>query len=128
VAKVVKPHGLRGEVVVELWSDRPERLAPGSVLQSDRGDLEVVSSRPHQHRHLVAFVGVEDHAGAEALRGLVLRARPVPEPGGLWVHQLVGATVVDPDGTVLGTVAFVVGEPAEGRLTVEVPPGLLDEA
>lgn len=149
VGRVVRAHGLRGEVVVDLWSDRMERLAPGSVLSTDRGDLEVRSSRPHQGRHLVELVGVVDRGGAERLRGLVLRAPPLEESGVLWVHELVGAEVVTPDGRVLGRVEAVEPNPAsdllvlEGgglvplrfvtdhlpgeRVTVDVPEGLLDE-
>ena len=149
VGRVVKAHGLRGEVVVDLWSDRVERLAAGSVLSTDAGDLEVRSSRPHQGRHLVELVGVVDRFGAEALRGLVLRAAPLEVAGVLWVHELVGAEVVTPEGRVLGRVVAVEPNPAsdllvleEGgliplrfvtdhlpgeRVTVDVPEGLLDE-
>jgi hypothetical protein len=38
---VIKPHGLRGDVVVELVTDRVERLAEASVLETDRGRLSV---------------------------------------------------------------------------------------
>jgi 16S rRNA processing protein RimM len=149
VGRVVRAHGLRGEVVVDLWTDRVERLAPGSVLSSDAGDLEVRSSRTHQGRHLVELAGVGDRDGAEALRGVVLRAPPLDREGVLWVHELVGAEVVTPDGTVLGRVEAVEANPASDllvldggglvplrfvtghlpgeRVTVDVPEGLVDE-
>jgi 16S rRNA processing protein RimM len=149
VGRVVRAHGLRGEVVVGLWSDRVERLAPGSVFSTDAGDLVVRSSRPHQGRHLVELEGIVDRTGAEALRGLVLRAPPVEAPDVLWVHELVGAEVVSPEGKILGRVEAVEPNPAsdllvlEGgglvplrfvidhlpheRVTVDVPEGLLDE-
>jgi 16S rRNA processing protein RimM len=149
VGRVAKPHGLMGEVVVELWSDRADRLDTGSVLATEAGELRVAASRPHQGRYLVFFEGVVDRAGAESLRGLVLRAPPVEVPGTLWVHELVGAEVVSTDGRVLGTVEGVEANPAsdllvlEGgglvplrfvtdhqagvRVTVDVPDGLLDE-
>jgi 16S rRNA processing protein RimM len=148
VGRVVKPHGLGGEVVVERWSDLDDRLAPGSVLSSDVGELTVASSRPHQGRHLVRFEGVAGHSAAEALRGVVLRAHPVERPGTLWVHELVGAQVVDAAGRVLGTVAAVEANPASDllvldsgaliplrfvtaheagvRVTVDVPEGLVE--
>lgn len=148
MGRVVRAHGLRGEVVVDLWTDQASRLAPGSVLRSDAGDLEVDDARPHQDRHLVRFVGVGDRAGAEALRGLVLRASPLAVDGVLWVHELVGAEVVTTDGRSLGRVAavepnpasdllvleggalvplrFVTGHRAGERVTVDVPEGLVE--
>lgn len=150
VGRIAKPHGLVGEVVVDLWTDQTDRLDPGSVLNSDAGELQVLSSRPHQGRYLVCFEGVVDRLGADALRGTVLRAPPVDAPGTLWVHELVGAEVVATDGRVLGTVDAVEPNPASDllvltgggliplrfvidhqvgvRVTVDVPEGLLDTA
>jgi 16S rRNA processing protein RimM len=120
VGVVVKPHGLRGEVVVDLVSNRPDvRLAPGSVLESDRGPLEVAVSRPHQGRWIVLFSGVGDRDGAEALRGTVLSAEPVEEEGALWVHELVGSEVVSVDGRRHGTVVCVEANPASDLLVLD---------
>jgi 16S rRNA processing protein RimM len=55
VGRITKAHGLRGEVVVDLLSSEESRLAPGTALETDRGDLVVVSSRPHQGKWLVVF-------------------------------------------------------------------------
>jgi 16S rRNA processing protein RimM len=147
IGRIGKAHGLAGEVHVDLWTE-DSRLEEGSVLSSDRGPLTVVASRPHQGRHLVRFEGVHDRQGAEALRGLVLRARPIERPGTLWVHELVGAAVESTDGRRLGEVAAVEANPASDllvladggliplrfvvshtpgeRVVVEVPDGLLD--
>ena len=69
VGRVVKPHGLGGEVVVELVTNRDERVAPGSVLHTAGGDLEVVGSRPFSAtgvgRWIVTFRGVSDRAASE---------------------------------------------------------------
>ncbi|HLN17801.1 MAG TPA: ribosome maturation factor RimM [Acidimicrobiales bacterium] len=148
MARIVKPHGLRGELVVERWSDLDERLAPGSALVSDLGTLVVEESRPHQGRVLVRLEGVVDREGAERLRGLVLRAEPAEQEGALWVADLVGVEVVDTEGHHLGTVQAVEANPAsdllvlEGgglvplrfvvdhqpgrRVTVDIPEGLLE--
>ena len=101
-----------GEVTVALVSNRLERLAPGSELETDRGTLRVASARPHQKRHLVVFAGIDDRAQAEALRGLVLRAAPIDDPDEMWVHELIGARVVDQHGVGRGVVARVVANPA----------------
>jgi 16S rRNA processing protein RimM len=147
VGRIGKAHGLAGEVRVDIWGD-DAHLGPGCALSTDRGPLTVVSSRPHQDRRLVLFEGVVDRNGAEALRGLLLRAAPIERPGTLWVHELVGAAVESTDGDALGVIAAVESNPAsdllvlEGgglipmrfvvshqpgeRVVVDIPDGLLD--
>jgi 16S rRNA processing protein RimM len=151
VARVVKPHGLRGDVVVFLSTNRTERVAPGSVLSTDDGrPMTVVRSSPHGNRFIVTFEGLSGIDDAERLRGTELFAPPLADPDELWVHELIGAEVVDAEGTVLGTVQSVQENPASDllvlqdgaliplrfvvdndpgvRVTVEVPDGLLDLA
>src|SRR5690349_8892729 len=146
VGRVAKPHGLRGEVVVALSTNRPERVAKGTVLHVDDGPLTITASRPHQHRWIVRFAGVDTREAADALHGQVLRAEPLEDPDALWVHELIGSVVVDQHGTEHGTVTAVEVNPAsdllvldggalvpltfvvdraDGRITVDVPDGLL---
>lgn len=148
VGRITKAHGLRGEVVVFLTTDRSERVAPGSVLDTERGALTVRSSRPHQDRWVVTFEGVADRDAAEALRGLLLFAEPIEDPEVLWVHELIGCTVRTPDGVERGAivsvvdnpaadllaldtgalvpVVFVVGGPHDGVVEVDTPEGLFE--
>jgi 16S rRNA processing protein RimM len=120
---VTKAHGLRGAVVVHLWTDVVERLASGSVLESVRGPLRVLESRPlggERDRYLVSFAGVVDRAGAERLHGVELSAEPLEQPGTLWVHELVGASVHDAaSGEDLGRVSAVEANPASDLLVLE---------
>jgi 16S rRNA processing protein RimM len=144
VGRVVKPHGLKGAVVVELTTTRTDRLAPGTRFD----DLEVVQSQPFQRRWIVNFAGVTTREEAETLRGRVLLAEPIDDdPDALWVHELIGASVLDTEGVVLGTVASVEANPAsdllvldggalvplrfvvdhaDGRVVVDPPAGLFD--
>lgn len=148
VGRITKAHGLRGEVVVYLSSDREERVAPGSELDSDAGPLVVRASRRHQDRWIVTFDGISTREAAEAVRGTVLRAEPIHDPEGLWLHDLIGCTVATPDGVARGVieslmdnpandllvldtgalvpVVFIVGTPTDGVLTVDTPDGLFD--
>lgn len=148
VGRITRAHGVRGEVVVHLITHRVDRLRPGTVLHTTRGDLEVAAARPFGDRHLVTFIGCADRAAAEALRGLALSAPPLDdEPDALWVHELVGSTVVETDGTDRGTVVAVEANPAADllvlasgalvpvtfvvgrdgdRIVVDVPIGLFD--
>jgi 16S rRNA processing protein RimM len=149
VGRIVKPHGLRGDVIVSLSTNRPERVAPGSVLVTDDGrELEVLRSSAHQGRFIVTFEGMNGIDDAEGARGTQLSAAPLDDPEALWIHELIGSRVEDATGKVLGTVEGVEANPASDllvldggvliplrfvvasepgvRITVEVPDGLLD--
>jgi 16S rRNA processing protein RimM len=119
IGRVTRPHGLRGEVVVDLTTDRTERLTPGTVLASDAGDLTVAAARPHQHRWIVAFEGHSGREAADRLRGLALRAEALDDPDALWVHDLVGSEVVTVAGDVVGTCIAVVANPASDLLELD---------
>ena len=77
VGRITKAHGVRGDVLVALSSERTERLDPGSVLTTDRGPLTVVSSSRHQDRWIVRFDGIDGRDQADAWRGTVLRAEAI---------------------------------------------------
>jgi 16S rRNA processing protein RimM len=121
VGRIVKPHGLAGDVIVDLVTDRTERLARGSVLHAGLSGpaLEVESSRPHQHRWIVRLAGVDDREGADRLRGAPLFAEPLDDPGAMWVHDLIGSAVVDVGGNELGRVTAVEANPASDLLVLE---------
>lgn len=106
-------------MVVELWSNVEGRLAPGATFATGRGALVVEGARAQGARFLVRFAGVADRTGAEALRGLVLRAPAALVEGALFVHELVGARVVSLDGRTLGTVAAVEANPASDLLVLD---------
>jgi 16S rRNA processing protein RimM len=116
VGRILRPHGLRGELSVEVRTDDPEqRFAVGTVLGTDpaeAGPLTVASARWHSGRLLVSFAGVADRTQAESLRGAWLTVDaagvPVPEdPDEFHDHQLTGLTVVTVSGNLVGTVTDV---------------------
>ena len=119
IGRITRPHGVRGEVSVLLTSNRTERLDPGSVLETTNGPLEVRSSRPHKGGWLVQFVGVDGRDAAEALRNVILKAEPIDDPDELWVHELIGATVIDQDDVAHGTVTRVLENPASDLLEID---------
>ncbi len=159
VGRVSRPHGLKGEVVVALVTNRTERLDPGAELTcrrraQDGGEparlarvLKVLSSQPFQGRYIVRFEGVETREAADELREVVLSAPALEDCDDLFVHDLVGLEVVEPDGTSRGTVVALQANPAsdllvledgnlvplrfvtsreQGRLVVEAPAGLFE--
>jgi 16S rRNA processing protein RimM len=156
VGRITKPHGLSGQVLVSLTSTETSRLSSGSQLRAGDRDLVVEQAEPHQHRWIVRFTGVSTREDAESLAGrpLFAPAKPEADDGddvALWVHELIGARVVDDAGTDWGPVVAVVANPASDllelasgalvplrfvvggveagpdgpRVRVEAPPGLL---
>lgn len=149
VGRIVKAHGIKGEVLVALTTTRTDRVAPGAVLHTDKGPLTVIRSSAHQGKWIVAFEGIPDRNTAETMRGTVLSADHEPDAADdtLWIHELIGAEVVDVSGASLGEVVAVQANPASdlivldggaliplrfvvdkqpGRVTVDPPAGLFD--
>lgn len=134
--------------MVELITDRVERLNPGEILFGQKGErFEIQASRRHQARWLVRLAGVTDRTAADRLRGTLLLARPLDDQDTFWIHELIGASVVEVDGTERGTVVAVEANPASdllvlddghlvplrfvterppGRLVIDPPIGLFD--
>ncbi|WP_422738772.1 ribosome maturation factor RimM [Micromonospora sp. WMMD729] len=148
VGRVGKPHGIRGEVTVEVRTDEPEaRFAPGTVLSTEPGavpppapadgpgvpfrvpaKLTIEQARFHQGRLLVAFDGILDRNTAEALRGTLLvvdsaDVEPPEDPEEFHDHQLVGLAVVTPSGEHLGEVARIDHAPSSDLLVLRRPEG-----
>ncbi|MDX1660047.1 MAG: ribosome maturation factor RimM, partial [Nitriliruptorales bacterium] len=127
--RIIKPHGIRGELAVESLSDVVGRFEPGAVLTDRRGrTFTVTTSRPHQGRLLLGFEEVPDRTEAERLRGVELLAEPVDPSDSetYFVHELVGMRVVDEEDAELGRVSDVIDLPATAGydlLEVERPDG-----
>jgi 16S rRNA processing protein RimM len=127
VGRLGRPHGIRGEITVQVLTDEPdERLAVGSVLLTEpasAGPLTVQTVRWHSGRLLLSVDGVADRSGAESLRGVLLHADVDPEqrpqdPEEFYDRQLVGLAVVTVEGLPVGEVAEVIHLPAQDVLAV----------
>jgi 16S rRNA processing protein RimM len=138
VGRLGRPHGVRGELTVELRTDEPERrFADGAVLAVRRPTgraagsgasarherLTVAGTRWHQDRLLVSFEEIPDRNAAEAARGLLLVVTVDPgerpeDPEEFYDHQLVGLAVVTLDGRAEGTVVEVLHAGAQDLLVV----------
>ena len=137
VGRIGKPHGVRGEVTVDVRTDEPERrFATGATLRAEPPSgsasrlraLRVTGSRRHQSTLLVTFAELTDRTTAEAARGIVLhatiRADESPEdPDEFYDHQLVGLAAYDVDGTHLGEVTGLVHGGAQDLLAVRALDG-----
>jgi 16S rRNA processing protein RimM len=131
IGRIVKPHGLRGNAVVELTTDREERMAPGSELRADRGPesstlvvREASRQRPAGDRTwarwVVRFDAIDHVDQIEEWRGAVLRAVPLTDEDELWTHDLVGSAVfVQGDTEPVGRCVAVVANPAADLLELD---------
>jgi 16S rRNA processing protein RimM len=148
VGRIIKAHGLRGQVQVDLSSDRVERLKAGTTLFTDRGPLTVVAAAAHQARFIVTFEGIDSKDEADRWRGVLLSAPRIEDDSVIWIDQLYGAEVVDTLGVSRGVVVDVEANPASDlmvldsgvlvpltfvtdleanrRVTVEAPEGLFE--
>ena len=130
VGRVVKAHGLRGELVIDPSTDNVgQRFAPGAVLHVSgvpaRSTLTISAARWHSGRLLVTVDEVTDRDTAEALRRGVLRAAAsdadTADDDEFHDHQLEGLRAELADGSVVGTVTAV-AHGAGGELLVVEPP------
>ena len=119
VGRIGRAHGLRGDVLVHLTTDRVERLAPGSRLMATERWLTVTAASRSNDRWRVHFEGVDDRNAAEALAGVVLAGEPIDDPDTLWIHQLIGASVIEVSGAPRGRCVAVIDNPAADLLELE---------
>jgi 16S rRNA processing protein RimM len=134
IGRVIRPHGVKGEVVVQPLTDAPDRFTAGTELAL--GDPEqaeplrplvVAAARDDRGWLLVSFDGVADRDAAEPLRGGLLSipreaARPLAADE-FWSHQLVGLAVFDREGTRRGVVDEVMPGSAHDLLSVRLDGG-----
>jgi 16S rRNA processing protein RimM len=151
VGQVLRPHGIRGELIVRVRTDEPEkRFVVGSVLLTDStavrrpadlpsetvdgvrwevpSTLTIESVRPHLGKLIIAFDGVHDRNLADELRGVLLCVKradiePITDPDEFSDHDLVGLIAVSTDGVELGKVRRIEHAPASDLLVLRLPDG-----
>jgi 16S rRNA processing protein RimM len=111
--RIVRPHGLRGQVIVEPASELIERVRPGQAVRLGETGRKsrVVSLQPHGTRYLMSLEGYGTREAAEVLRGELIQC-PLddlgPLPDGVFFRwQIVGLRAVTEDGTELGEIVEV---------------------
>lgn len=129
VGRIVRPHGVRGDLIVDVHTDEPrQRFAVGASvaarLRSGQScTLTVRATRPHGQRLLIGFDAVADRNAAEALRGALLTVDssvlpPPAHPDEFYDHQIEGLSAVLLDGTLVGVVTEVVHGPGAELLVI----------
>ena len=115
VGKLRRPHGVRGEILMSVWTDFPERLEPGVVvyLGNKEQPVKIRSVRNHGQGLLVAFEGFPHREAVGELRNKVVKVLaddlPALENGEFYVHELIGMDVLeDEDDRYLGKLTGII--------------------
>lgn len=119
VGHVGRAHGIRGDVFLVLSTDRGERAAVGAKLWIRDRWMTVTNSSHAAGKFRVHLEGVDDRNASEALAGTKVFAEPLDDPDALWVHDLIGASVVEVGGIDRGRCVSVVANPASDLLELD---------
>ena len=129
VGKLRRPHGVRGDILMDILTDFPERLLPGITLYvgETHQPVEVLKCRLHSGAMLLTIEGYSTPEGVGELRNQVVYVRTADRPalpeGEYYHHQLLGLDVVSDTGVALGTVAEILETGANDVLVVRPPVG-----
>ena len=113
VGKLRRPHGLDGEISMEIYTDFPERLVPGIklFLGEEHLPIRLKTIRSHQQLLLVSLHGYQTREEVGIYRNHVVYVptsnRPPLEEGEFYHHQLIGLTVFDESGQQLGKIVEI---------------------
>ena len=119
--------GLKGELKVQPLTDNPRRFAPKSRLWAGDQKVTVVASREAQNAVFIKLKGFADRTSVERFRHALLQVPetdlPALEDGEFYRYQLIGLTVVDRDGGVLGTLDEIIETGANDVYRVRTADG-----
>jgi 16S rRNA processing protein RimM len=124
-----RPHGLRGEIIMDLHTDFPERLKRGRKMfvSEEHKVVTIQSVREHQNGVLIKFAGVDTPEAAGQLRNQWVYVKtkdvpPLPE-GHIYQHELFGFKVVDENDNALGELVEILETGANNVYVVKDEAG-----
>jgi 16S rRNA processing protein RimM len=113
VGKIRRPHGVHGELVMEVLTDFPERLRPGKkvFIGEAHRPMHIANVRPHNEGALISFTEYEVREEAGLLRNQFVYVPeaelPVLPDGEFYYHELFGLSVFTENGDRLGELTEV---------------------
>ena len=121
--RIVNTHGVQGEVKIEIWLDSPQFFKSFKRLVLDNGEeLKVLGARTHKGFVIARLEGVEDVNAAMRLKGknVSVRREDAALPrGAFFLQDIIGAKVVDEQGSEIGTLQDVMETPASNIYVVK---------
>lgn len=118
-------HGLKGQVVIHAYSKDEDSLTQYGALQNADGSksFEITIINGKENDFLCKVAGITDRNQAEALRGTKLftplEALPEPEEDAFYIRDLIGLTVQNEAGIILGQVVNIIGVASNDALEIE---------
>jgi 16S rRNA processing protein RimM len=131
IGRVVRPHGVGGELRVAILTDYPEQLDRLTTVRIGprAAPYKIEGMRLHKEAVLLKLEGIKDRNAADALRGALVQIpleEAVPlEEDEFYEHQIIGMAVVEQDGTYLGKVTEIITTGANDVFVVIGPQGEL---
>lgn len=121
--RIVNTHGVQGEVKIDIWLDSPQFFKSFKRLVLDNGEeLKVLGARTHKGFVIARLEGVEDVNAAMRLKGknVSVRREDAALPrGAFFLQDIIGAKVVDEQGSEIGTLQDVMETPASNIYVVK---------
>jgi 16S rRNA processing protein RimM len=109
-----KPHGLRGDLLLEIFTDFPERIRPGTTIFAGEKHqpLKITRRRPHNDGLILGFEGIDSSEEAAKFRATTVYVpaadRPALPEGEYYHHEVIGLTVIDELGKELGQLSEII--------------------
>ena len=127
VGRLLRTHGLKGDLLMEILTDFPERIKTGKLLYigKEHQPLSIRGLRGHSSGMLISFAGIDTPEQAAELRNQLAYVRveeipPLPA-GEFYQHQLLGLRVVSEDGLQLGQIEGIIETGANDVFIVRKP-------
>ncbi len=133
LADIVSAHGIRGEVVLRTYTADPEDIGAYGALADESGSrsFRIVRAKAGTKGVIAQLAGISTRNQAEALRGTKLyvarAALPPPADGDYYHEDLIGLTVITPDGGTIGKVAAMQNFGAGDLLEIQLSGGKATE-
>jgi 16S rRNA processing protein RimM len=131
VGRVLRPHGVRGELLLATLTDYPEHLSEQKVVYLGEPPQAhpLAGVRIHRSQLIIRLADCHDRAGADAFRDQIVQieaqlAAPLA-PGLYYHHQLIGLAVYTEAGEHLGELTEVLETGANDVYVVKGPQGEL---
>lgn len=125
IGKLRRPHGLHGEMIMEIHTDYPERFSTGKTIRvgHQQTPLLIRSIRPHNEFLLIAFEGYNDPEELSIFRNqsVYIDTKEIPDlpAGDYYHHQLIGLQVISENEQQIGMVVEILVTGANDVLVVQ---------
>lgn len=129
VGRLRRPHGVRGEIMMEVLTDFPERLRSGKrvFVGEEHQPMTIARVRPHQNILLVSFRGIDTPEAVAAFRNQYVYVHKSDLPklpeGEYYHHELLGLSLVDESGRPLGVLEEILETGANDVYLARTPEG-----